>query len=292
MLRYVRVWLPPVCLLLAIAALWAFPGQSECPDDHQDGSPAIARVNNGCLYALQYGTYLRDLSLNLVLSESASEADGPGLGAYLEGRQRLVDDFGLENAAFATLVQDLILYREAVAEGYAPNEAEIMAVMGTNRERIRGLSTLLELHKLARNADFEGFRDLIESPDVRRMVPVQGEEHLLALFEEAAAIDLSGAVRGMEVHSELLRVVGDDRYWTEVFFETARRLVAIESYRLTFDEVESGDSSALRWQHFKERIWGHTVIELTNAVPQEIRLENVRSYMNELHSLERELLTK
>ena len=288
----VRRWLPPSCLLLLVVAVWVFLGVSKCPDSSWDGSPAIARVGDDCVYALQFSTYLRDLSLSLGFIHQGSEADESSLGDYVRGKQSLASEFGLDNAAFATLAQDLALYRAAVAEGQSPLAGDVMAVMGTNRERIRNLSTVLELHELAKESNLAAFRDLIESPGARQLIPVQGEEHILALFEEAGKIDLSGAAKGMNVHSALLDTVGEERYWTEVFFELAHWLVAIESLRLAVYENEAPLNSALLWQDLKEKAWGSTVIELTDAAPEGLTLRDVRQFMKGLHALERDLLTK
>ena len=290
MLAGVRRWLLPLCLLLVIAAVWAFSSETECPDSSWDGSPAIARVGESCVYTLQFNTYLRDLSLNLDFSDQGTEADETGLNGYLRGRQRLISEFGLENAAFAALAQDAVLYQVAVAEAQSPSDGEVTAVMGTNRERIRGLRTLLELHELAQESDLVGFRNLIESPSVRQLIPVQGEEHLLALFEQAGRLDLSGAAMGMEIHAALLESVGEDRYWNEVFPEYARWLIAIESFRLAVAEMESPLPSDLYWQDLREKTWGSTVIVLTDAAPEDVSLTNVRLYMNRLHALERQFL--
>ena len=289
---YARSWLLPLCLLPVIAALLVFSVESECPYNAWDGTPAIARVGGDCVYSLQFNTYLRDLSLGMGLSGQASEEDESGLGEFLSGRRRLVSEFGLENAAFATLAQDLALYQAAATEGSPPPDGEVMAVMGANRERIRGLATLLELHERARESDLEGFRDLLESPSVGQLMPVQGEEHVLALFEQAATIDLSGAVRGMDVHDALLESVGDEVYWTEVFFQQARWLVAVESLRLAVEEMESPVPPGLQWQDLREKTWGSIVIELTDAAPESVTLSGVRQYMDGLHALERDLLTE
>ena len=289
---YFRAWLAPLCLVLAIVAVWAFSGEPECPDSPWDGSPAIARVGDDCVYALQLNTYIRDLSLGLGPSDQGSGVDGSGLGEFLLERQRLESEFGLANAAFAALAQDVALYQLAVADGQSAPDGEVMAVMGANRDRISGLGTLLELHELARESDLEGFRDLIVRPEVMQLIPVQGEEHLLALFEQAANIDLSGAARGMEIHEGLLESVGDDLYWTEVFFELARWLVTIESFRVAMDPAESALTPDLQWQDIREKTWGSTVIGLTDAAPEGVSPTEVGLYMNELHALERAFLTR
>ena len=221
-----------------------------------------------------------------------SDADESALGEYIRGTQRLTSQFGLESAAFATLAQDVALDQVALTEGQSPPDGEVMVVMGANRERIRGLRTLLELHTLARASDLQAFRNLIETPRVRELIPVQGEEHLLALFIQAANIDLSGAARGMEVHAALVESVGEEPYWIEVFLEQARWLVAIEAFRIAVNEMESPMSSGLSWQDLREKTWGSTVIELTDAAPEAITLLDVRQYMYELDALERDLLTK
>ena len=288
----IRGWLPPICLLVLIAAIWVLPYGSECPDNPWDGGPAIAQVGSDCVYMPQFATYLRDLSLSLGLSDQETEADESILGEYFQGRHRLASEFGLENAALATLTLDMAFYRIAAAEGHSPPAGEIMVEMGRTRERIGGLQALLELHELSLESDLEGFRNLIESPLVRQLIPVQGEEHLLALFEQAGEMDLSGAAGGMEIHTALLESVGEDRYWNEVYVDHARKLVAIESLRLVIDETESDLPSNLYWQDLRENTWGGTVIVLTDAAPNSITLDGVRSYMNGLHALQRDLLTE
>ena len=288
----VRRWFPPLCLLLIVAAAWVFLDRSECPDNSWDGGPAIACVEGECVYMLQFKTYLRDISLSLGLSGQGSEADQSILGDYFRGRQRLASEFGLETAAFANLAQDYTLHQLAVSEGHSPPDGEIMVRMGLARERIGGLRALLELHELARESDLAGFRNLIERPYVQQFISVQGEEHLLALFEQAGETDLSGAADGMEIHAALLESVGDDRYWNEVFVDQARRLVALESLRLAIDDMEPDLSSDIHWQDLREKTWGGTVIELTDAAPDSITLAGVRSYMSGQHALERALLTE
>ena len=263
---HVRAWLPPLSLVLAIAAIWVFSGESECPDSPWDGGPAVGRVGGDCLYALQLNTYLRDISLGLGFADGSAGQDESALGQYLRGKQRLISKFGLENAAFATLAQDAALYRLAVSEGHSAPDGEVMASMGANRERIRSLGILLELHELARASDLDGFRGLLETPDVRQVLPVQGEEHLLALFEEAGNLDMSGAARGMEIHAALLASAGEDRYWTEGFFEMAGWLLATESFRLAFEAMESSTAPCLGWLEFTEKTWAGAVIEVTDAL--------------------------
>lgn len=288
---YVRAWLPPLCLVLAIAALWVFSGESECPDDPWDGTPAIGIVGGDCVYALQYNTYLRDISLGLGFVGEGADDDS-GLGEFIRGRQRLISRFGLENAAFATMAQDVALNRVAVAEGHSARDAEAMAVMGANRKRVQGLGTLLELHELARESDLDGFRKLLENPSVSQLLRVQGEGHLLTLFEEAGNLDMSSAARGLEIHAALLESVGEDRYWTGVFLDPAGWLVTIESFRNAVEETEPSQAPGLDWLDLTEKTWGSTVIELTDAAPGGVTLTDVRLYMDGLIALERDLLTR
>ena len=257
-----------------------------------DGGPAIARVDGECVYTPQFATYLRDLSLSLGLSGQGSEADESSLGEYFQGRRLLASEFGLENAAFATLAQDLALYQIAVAKGHSPHVGEVMVEVGRSRERIGGLTALLELHELARDSDLAGFRAKIESPLAKQMIPVQGEEHLLALFDEAGKMDLSGAAKGMEIHTALLESVGEDSYWTEVFAEHARTKVTIESLRMSVEEMQTDLPADLHWQNNREEAWGSIVIELTDAAPKPITLTAVRSYVDGYHALERDLLAE
>ncbi len=289
---YVRAWLPPLCLVVAIAALWVFSGESECPNDPWDGSPAIGLVEGDCLYPLQLNTYLRDIFLGLGFAEDGADQDESALGEYIRGKQELISRFGLENAAFATLAQDAALYQVAVAEGHVARDAEAMAVMGANRKRVQGLRTLLALHELARESDLDGFRELLDSPSGVQLMRVQGEGHLLKLFEEAGNLDMSDAASGMEIHAALVESAGEDQYWTEGFLELANWLVAIESFRQAVDATESPEALGVAWLEITEKTWGSTVIELTDAAPEGVTLTGSRLYMDGLHALERDLLTR
>ncbi len=289
---YVRAWLPPLCLVLAIAALWVFSGESECPDDPWDGRPAIGIVGGDCLYPLQLNTYLRDIFLGLGFADDGAEHDESALGEYIRGKQGLISRFGLENAAFATLAQDAALYQVAVAEGHVARDAEVMAVMGANRKRVQGLGTLLALHELARESDLDGFRDLLDSPSGGQLIRVQGEGHLLKLFEEAGNLDMSDAASGMEIHAALVESAGEDQYWTEGFLELANWLVAIESFRQAVDAMESPEALGVAWLDITEKTWSSTVIELTDAAPEGVTLTDVRLYIDGLLALERDLLTR
>ena len=228
------------------------------------------------------------MSLGLLGPETA--ADESEWSRIHAARHRLVLEFGLENAAFANLAQDMALYQIAVADGHSPQDQFVMAEMGRARERFGGLRALLDLQELARESDFEGFRNLAESSSLQQLIPVQGEEHLVALFEEAREMDLSGAVEGMEIHATLLESVGAERYWNEISVEHIRRLVAIENFRLSVDRQDTGQTAGLDWQDLREKTWGGTVVRLTDAAPQSITMSAFRSYMNGYHALERDLL--
>ena len=287
MISAVRGWLPPLCLLALVAVVWAVPGGSECPDSAVDDSPAIARVNQECVYWFQFGTYLRDLLLELGPTEQESAAGESALEEYFKDRNRLVSEAGPENAAFATLAMDLAQYQQAAPRGPMPPLDEVMAQIGQARERISNLKLLVQLHELAKASDFAAFRSLIESPPVRQIFSVQGEEHLALLFQQAGEADFSRAIEGLAIHTAMLESVGDDRYWTEIYVEHARRLLAIDALRSTM----VGDGSD--WfgvLDFREMTWSGTVITLTDAAPNTLRVENVRSYTREILALERGLL--
>ena len=184
----------------------------------------------------------------------------------------------------------MALYRVAASEGHLPEDGEVMVQMGQARERIGGLHALFELQQLAQQDDLAGFRELIESPFVRNLIVVQEEEHLLALFEQAKETDLSGSAEGMAIHTLLLESIGDDRYWTGVFFDHTRRLLAIEALRSTFGEMNADQQASQAWQDLSEKTRNDTAIKLTDAAPKTITLTNVRSYMNGLQALERDLM--
>ena len=286
----IRQWLPPLCLIALVAAVWAIPPGPQCPNSPWDGGPAIARVSDDCVYWYQFDTYLSDLSLNLGSSGQGSAADESPLGEFYRDRYRLVSEFGLENAAFATLALDTALYRAAASRGHVPPDSEVMAMMGQERERIGGLLLMMRLHELAKASDLVAFRSLIESPPVRRLLPVQGEEHLLLLFEQAKEMDFSSMKAGLEIHAALGESFGADRYWTEAYVVHARRLLAIEALRSTMAGPETDWSSVIDWLDFREETWSGADISLSDAAPNTLNLEDVRSFMNAILALERDFL--
>ena len=165
-----------------------------------------------------------------------------------------------------------------------------MVLMGQARERIGSLRLLVELHELAKASDFAVFRSLIESSPGRQLVSVQGEEHLLLLFEQAREMDFSGATEGLEVHAALLESVGSDQYWTEVFVEHGRRVLAIEALRSTVVDTNTVQSGPVDWQDFLEKTWSGAVISLTDTAPDTLNPADIRLYMDEYLALERDLL--
>ncbi len=273
-----------------MAAVWAVPHNPGCPASPWDQSPAIARVADECVYSHQFATYLRDLSLNLGISGEESPAAESPLPQYFEARNRLVTEFGVENAAFATLALEVALYQAAASRGYEPRRDEATAFMGQARERISGLQLLVELHGLARASDLPAFRALIDSPAARQLLPVQGEEHLLLLFEQARQVDLTGAMDGLAVHQTLLESVGPDRYWTEVYVEHARRLLAIDAFRSSVVDAEADWSGARDWLDFSEHSWNRSSISLMDAAPNSLSINSIQSYMDRNLSLQRDFL--
>lgn len=290
MTAHLRRWLPPLCLVALVAAVWAVPYNPRCPDDPWGGGAAIALVGDECVYTTQFRIYLSDMALNYDATVQASAADESQVGDYLRTRNELVDGFGMENAAFATLALDAALYRAAISRGYVPRDDEVMALMGQARERIGNLLLLMELQELAQASDFEGFRSLIESPRVGQLIAVQGEEHLLLLFEQARELDFSGAKEGLDIHLALLETIGPERYWTEIHVKQARWLLAIEALSRNVAESEADRSGVLDWLDFRETTWSGTAISLADAAPDALNLESVRSYMEEIIALERDFL--
>ncbi len=273
-----------------MAAVWALPYSPGCSYSPWGGGPAVGLVNDECVYSYQFNTYLSDLSLNLGLSGQGSTEDESAIEQYFGERNRLVSEFGLENAAFATLALDTALYRAAATRGHAAPRGEVMALMGEARERIGGLRVLIELHEFAVASDFAAFRRLIESPPVMQLVRVQGEEHLLQLFEQAGEMDFSGAKDGLEIHAALEESFGADRYWTEAYVVHASRLLAIEALRSTMADPETDWSSVIDWLDFREETWSGADISLSDAAPNTLNLEDVRSFMNAILALERDFL--
>ena len=262
----------------------------ECPAHPQGDGAAIARVGNECVYFPLYATYLRDLSMSLGQpGQNAADADSETL-ADIDARTLLAYEFGLETVAFANLVLDAALYRTAIDEGISTREDQVTYEMGLVRQWFQVLPIFFQLQELARNSDFEGFRELTENPFLREVMVLQGEEHLALLFEEAKVMDLSSAEEGMKIHLYLLESVGPDRYWEEIFVDYIRRTIAINLLRNTLDASPSGQPDGLPWLDLQQKTWEATEITLTDATPESITLPEVLSYMDRYFALERQLL--
>lgn len=165
-----------------------------------------------------------------------------------------------------------------------------MAAMGQARQRIFNLRLLIELHELALESDMAAFRNLIESPQAGQVIAVQGEEHLLLLFEQAKQMDFSGTNDGLAIHDELLESVGPDEYWTEVYVDYSRRRLAIEALRTSMVESRDAETAELEWQDFQESTWDAAEITLTGEALSAISLAGIRAYMGGHFALERRLL--
>ena len=259
----------------------------ECPPNLESDGAAIARVGNDCIYFPLYATYLRDLSMSLGQPDADAESEAL---ADVDSRTLLAYEFGLETVAFSNLALDAALYQTAVDEGISIREDQVRSEMGLVRQWFQVLPVFFQLQELARNDDFEGFRELTEDPFLREVMVLQGEEHLALLFEEARVMDLSGAEEGMKIHLYLLESVGPDRYWEEVFADYVRRTIAINLLRNSLGPAPSAQSAELPWLDLQKKTWGATAITLTDTAPESVMLPDVRSYMDRYFALERQRL--
>ena len=245
-------------------------------------------MGNECVYFPLYATYLRDLSMSLgQLDANAADANTE-TPWDVDARTLLAYEFSLETVAFANLALDAALYQSAVDAGISTREDQVRHEMGLVRQWFQVLPIFFQLQELARNSDFEGFRELTENPFLREIMVLQGEEHLVLLFEEAKVMDLSGAEEGLKIHLYLLELVGPDRYWEEIFADYIRRTIAINLLRNTLDASPSGQPGDLPWLDLQQKTWEATEITLTEATPESILLPGVQSYMDRYFALERQ----
>lgn len=214
---------------------------------------------------------------------------------FTNAEDRLAWEYGLENAAFATLALNSTLYQMAAREGHLPRVDDARSEMGQVRQYFQVLPVFFSAQELAQESDFEGFKSALENPHLKQVLVVQGEEHLRVLFEEARTMDLSGTALGLEIHWNLVESVGEDRYWDVVFVDYVQRIIAIQLLRNSLfqslgDDTSQDEAFPAAWLDLQEEAWDNTAIQLTDASPEAIRLEAVRSYMNAYLAAERDSL--
>ena len=74
-----RRWLPPICLVALIAAVWALPYRPDCDSMAWGDDPAIARIDSQCILLSHYanrlriiGTTIKNAEFGLLIDELAS----------------------------------------------------------------------------------------------------------------------------------------------------------------------------------------------------------------------------
>ena len=130
-----RRWLPPICLVALIAAVWALPYRPDCDSLAWGDDPAIARVDSHCILLSHYANQLHIVEKTIENAEFGLLIDEHASSDYQQRWNDRVNLYGLETLALAGAIRDSALYQGAVADGQVPSQVEVLARL--DRDRLR-----------------------------------------------------------------------------------------------------------------------------------------------------------
>ena len=149
-LPVIRCWLPPICLVVLMAAVWALPYRPDCESLARGNDPAIARVDGQCILLSHYADWLYVIEAAMEHhTEHGSIANDLAVSDYQRRWYDRVNFYGPETIALADAVRVSILYQRAVSDGHAPSQEEVSARLDQDRLRSETFHDLINLAKLA-----------------------------------------------------------------------------------------------------------------------------------------------
>ena len=134
-LPVIRCWLPPICLVALMAAVWVLPYRPGCDSLAWGDDPAIARVDSQCILLSHYAGWLYVIEAAMKHAEQRLSADDLGDTDYQRRWYDRVNFYGPETIALADAIRDSILYQRAVSDGHAPTREEVSARLDQDRLR-------------------------------------------------------------------------------------------------------------------------------------------------------------
>ena len=286
----IRRWLPPICLVALMAAVWVLPYRPDCDSLAHGVDPAIARVDSQCIVLSHYTERLYVIEAAMKQEEQGLIADYHADSDYWRRWYDRVNFYGPETVALADAIRDSILYQRAVSGGHAPSREEVSARLDQDRLRSKTFHDFINLARLAENRDRAGFLKLAaetRNPDIGRIL----EDLTPFEFMEAMTEDMNGngwrqleeTFKEGEAYRESF---GHQRYWQEILPAKLRREMAIsrleEAVLKASADGPSGpyaDVPRLAWLEYQQRAIEEVEIELTRAAPPAVSVDRALFYL-------------
>ena len=294
-----RRWLPPICLVALIAAVWALPYRPDCDSLAWGDDPAIARIDSECILLSHYANRLHMIETTIENAEFLLLIDEHASSDYHRRWNDRVNFYGPETIALADAIRDSALYQSAVADGHAPSQEEVSVRLELDRLRWESFHEVVQLAKLAQNQDLDGFRKLAvetEHPDIRRTLEDLTPSELMESMKGNDWRQLEQALKEEEAHLESL---GRQRYWQEILPAKLRREMATLKLEEAVLEASANgpdgphaDVPRLGWLAYQERAFEGLNIELTRAAPPTVSVDGALASLAEVLQEEQEELSE
>ena len=294
----VRRWIPPICLVALLAAVWALPYRPGCEFLAWGDDPAIARVDSQCIFLSHYADWLHVIEIAMEHTEQGLNADHPDTDYQRRWYDR-VNFYGPETIALADAVRDTILYQRAVADGHAPSQEEVSARLDQHRLRSETAYDFISLIKLAQNQDLAEFRKLsakTRNPDIKRTLEDMTPPDFMESLEGIDWRQLEQTLREGEAYLESF---GVERYWQEILPAKLRRDMAISRLEEAVLEASADGPDSpyanvprLGWLAYQRQAMEGVNIKLTSAAPATVSVDLAVAYRGEVLQEERDELSE
>ena len=295
----IRPWLPPICLVTLIAAVWALPHRPDCDSLAWGDDPAIARVDSQCILLSHYADSLHIIETNIENAEIGLLIDEQASNDFQRRWNDRVNFYGPETVALAAAIRDSALYQGAVADGQVPSQEEVSARIDLDRLRWESFYDVVQLAELAQNQDLAGFRKLVaetRNPDIVRFLEDLTPSELMKSMKGNDWRQLEQALKEGEAHLESL---GLQRYWQEILPAKLRREMAILNLEEAVLEASAygpdgphADVPRLAWLAYQERAFEGLNVELTRATPPSLSIDGALAYLAEVLQEEQDELSE
>ena len=296
---FIRRWLPPICLVALIAAVWALPHRPDCDSLVWGDDPAIARVDNQCILLSHYADSLHIIEANIENAEFGLLIDELASNDFQRRWNDRVNFYGPETVALAAAIRGSALYQGAVADGEVPSQEEVSARADLDRLRWESFYDVVQLAKLAQNQDLAGFRKLAaetRNPDIVGSLEDLTPSELMEAMKGNDWRQLEQALIEGEAHLEYL---GLQRYWQEILPAKLRREMAILNLEEAILETSAygpdgphAEVPRLAWLAYQERVFEGLNVELTSAAPSTVSIDGALAYLAEVLQEEQEELSE